>query len=62
MPNLYCVFGGEPIESLDGESLEGVAETSLTTDTIFTDRSFTGQRKMRSPEPVELSPPTWYAA
>ena len=29
MPNLYCVFGGAPIESRDGESLEGVGETNI---------------------------------
>src|SRR4026207_1788689 len=46
MPNPYCVFGGEPIESPDGESLEGVGETRLSTGTIFTDKSFTGQREM----------------
>ena len=45
MPNLHCVFGGEPIESRDGESSEG-AETRLTTGTIFTDKLFTGQREM----------------
>ena len=48
MPTLYCVFGGEPIESHDGESLEGVGETRLTTGTIFTDKLFTGQREMAS--------------
>ena len=37
MSNLYCGFGGAPIESRDGESLEGVAETRITTGTIFTD-------------------------
>jgi RHS repeat-associated protein len=46
MPNPYCVFGGEPIESPDGESLEGVGETRLSTGTIFTDKLFTGQREM----------------
>jgi len=46
MPSPYCVFGGEPIESPDGESLEGVGETRLTTGTIFTDKLFTGQREM----------------
>ncbi len=28
MPNHCCVFGGEPIASRDGESLEGVDKTS----------------------------------
>src|SRR6188474_516041 len=46
MPNPYCVFGGAPIESPDGESFEGVSETRLTTGTIFTDKLFTGQREM----------------
>jgi len=54
MRNFYCVFGGEPIESRDGKSLEGVGEqryypfgeTRLTTGTIFTDKLFTGQRDM----------------
>ena len=47
-------FGGEPIESRDGESLEGVGiqhyypfgETRLTTGTIYTDKLFTGQREI----------------
>ena len=46
MSNPYCVFGGEPIESPDGESFEGVGETRLTTGTIFTDKLFTGQREI----------------
>ena len=46
-------FGGEPIASRDGESLEGVGDeqryypyggTRLTTGTIYTDKLFTGQR------------------
>lgn len=44
----------EPIESPDGESLEGVGETRLTTGTIFTDKLFTGQCEMRRPESVGL--------
>ena len=43
--NPYCGFGGEPIESRDGESLEG-GETRLATGTIFTDKLFTSQREM----------------
>jgi hypothetical protein len=43
------VFGGEPHESPDGESLEGVGETRLTAGTLYTDKLFTGQREMRRP-------------
>ncbi|MEO5886403.1 MAG: RHS repeat-associated core domain-containing protein [Anaerolineales bacterium] len=45
--NIFLVvFGGGSIESCDGESLEGVDKTRLTTGTIFTDKLFTGQREM----------------
>ena len=39
----------ESIESPYGESLEGVDETCVITDTIFIDGLFTRQREMRGP-------------
>ena len=43
--NIFQIgFGGEPIVSQDGKSLEGVGETRLSTWTIYTDKLFTGQR------------------
>ena len=43
--NIFQIgFGGEPIVSQDGKSLEGVGETRLTTGTMYTDKLFTGQR------------------
>ena len=53
-PSDISQFGGEPIESRDGESSEGVGEaryypygeTRLTTGTMQTDQLFTGQREM----------------
>ncbi len=44
--HIDCVFGGEPIESCDGESLEGIGETRVATGTIYTDKLFTGQREI----------------
>ena len=40
-PIFFLCIWGEPIESHDRDSLEGVGETRLTTGTIYTDKLFT---------------------